>query len=392
MNELINLAQKNEKTVMGLMSGTSIDAIDATVVKIIGSGENSKIEIIGFYSNPYDQELQKSLLNFTEKSPVSDFARLDMIVGESFANTANECVSKFLTRGEKLDLLGSHGQTVCHNPPSRTNGTPYTLQLGNLDLIAEITGTTTVGDFRSRDVAAGGEGAPIIPHVDHILFNQKYETVIAQNIGGISNITIINKNRAKMEAFDTGPGNMIMDGLIRLHTTGKSKYDAGGELASKGNINTPLLKELLSDDYFAKPPPKSTGSEKFGKVLVNKLYDMVIKKKISIEDLLRTSLEFTVESIAIGYEKFIYPKVGFRKIILSGGGAGNKFLVRRLKARLPQYEIIISDEYGIPYQAKESIGMAVLANELISGKYTNVPSCTGAGIEVPMGKIALGRK
>jgi anhydro-N-acetylmuramic acid kinase len=391
MNPLLDLIQKNEKIVLGLMSGTSMDAVDAAIIKIAGSGTASHIENIGFLSNNYDLETKERLLKFNHQSSISELTQLDMIVGEYFAKSANLCVNKFLANGVIPDLIGSHGQTVYHNPPSINDGSPCTLQIGNIDVIAQRTGITTAGDFRVRDIVAGGEGAPIIPYVDYILFKIENETLIAQNIGGISNITVINKDKSSMEAFDTGPGNMVMDGLIRLHTDGKCDYDFEGQLASKGNINHNLLDQLLDDEYFFKAPPKSTGSEKFGQKLINKLYTLILNNEISIEDLLRTALELTVESIARAYERFVFPKFRINQIIVSGGGAGNKFLLNRLKARLSKYEIVLSDHYGIPFKAKEAIGMAVLANELISGNYSNIPSCTGARYEVPLGKISLGR-
>lgn len=392
MNRLSEIISKDKRIVLGMMSGTSMDSIDASVINIKGSGEDTSVDFLGLYSHNYDSDTRQKLMDITQSTPISEYAAIDMIVGETFAKAAIACVKKILNKDTKPDLIGSHGQTVVHNPPSRNNGQPYTIQLGNLDVIAERTGIITVGDFRPRDIAAGGEGAPIIPYVDYILFRQKYETIIAQNIGGISNLTIIDKDKNRMQAFDTGPGNMIMDGLIKKHTNGKLDYDTEGELASKGNVDTSILKDLLSDKYFSTPPPKTTGAEKFGKPLIDKLYDYVLVNRLSIEDLMRTALEFTVESIALAYENFVYPYTGESRIILSGGGAGNSFLVSRLKTRLPKFDIHLSDHYGIPYKAKESIGMAILANELVSGNCTNIPSCTGAGTWVPMGKIALGNR
>lgn len=366
-----------------------MDGIDAAVVEITGSGIKSKIKPIGFRCRKYSNKLKKKLLEVNEKTPVKEISQLDYLVAKEFAGAARLCAKKFVSDIGNVDLIGSHGQTIYHNPPSRKNGIPYTLQIGDIDAIAEMTGVSTAGDFRKRDIAAGGEGAPIMPYVDYLLFhNQSPGTVLAQNIGGIANVTVVTRRLEEMIAFDTGPGNMLMDGIIRLHSNGKKAFDKNGMNAKRGKVNEKLLQKLLSDDYYRLKPPKSTGAEKFGAKMTEGLYKLIKSNKIEYEDMMRTLLELTVETIARAYEKFIFPKYIIKKVILSGGGARNKYLVSMLTDRLDKIEVKTSDEFGIPAGAKEAIGMAILANELLSANKTNVPSCTGSNKRVPLGKIS----
>jgi len=390
MNPLDKIINKKHKVVIGLMSGTSMDGIDAAVVEIKNSGLGTKIKPLGFVCRKYSAKLRKRLLEADEKTTIKEISELNHLVAVEFAKAARTCADKFVSGLSNVDLIGSHGQTVYHNPPSLRNGIASTVQLGDIDIIAEKTSVTTVGDFRQRDIAAGGEGAPIIPYIDYLLFhNYSAYPVIAQNIGGIANATVITKDLYQTKAFDTGPGNMLMDGVIGLSTNGAKLFDRNGSIARKGMINQKLLNELLSDDYYRIKPPKSTGAEKFGSVMISNLYKRVKRQDISIEDMLRTLLALTVESMAQAYESFILTSYDVKKVILSGGGAKNSFLVDQLKLRLSQLEIITSDEVGITVDAKEAIGMSVLANELISGIKTNIPSCTGAKHNVPMGKVSF---
>ena len=238
-------------------------------------------------------------------------------------------------------------------------------------------------------MAAGGEGAPIMPYVDYILFSKLYKgVVLAQNIGGIANVTVVTKRPDDMIAFDTGPGNMLMDGIMRLNSNGKKMFDKNGVIAKSGIVNEELLQKLLLDQYYKQKPPKSTGAEKFGSEMSENLYKLIKSKKIEFKDMMRTLLELTIETIARAYENFVFPKYRIKKVILSGGGAKNIFMVSELRKRLTKFEIVLSDEFGIPADAKEAIGMAILANELVSGNKTNVPSCTGSKRHVPLGKIS----
>lgn len=390
MNPLDKIINKKHKVVIGLMSGTSMDGIDASVVEIKNCGLKTKIKPLGFVCRKYNAKLRKRLSEVDEKTTIKETSELNHLVAVEFAIAAKTCADKFVSGLSNVDLIGSHGQTVYHNPPSLRSGIASTVQIGDIDIIAEKTSVTTVGDFRQRDIAAGGEGAPIIPYIDYLLFHKcSAYPVIAQNIGGIANTTVITKDIYKTIAFDTGPGNMLMDGVIGLSTNGAKLFDRNGSMARKGMINQKLLNQLLSDDYYRTKPPKSTGAEKFGSKLITKLFKRLQRRELSLEDMLRTLLALTVETIAQSYESFILPGHDVKKVILSGGGAKNTFLVDQLKRRLSQLKIITSDEVGIAVDAKEAIGMAVLANELISGMKTNIPSCTGAKHNVPMGKVSF---
>jgi len=389
MNPVQKLSNKKSKIVMGLMSGTSIDGIDAAILRIKDSGRKSKIKTLGFICKKYSPKLKKRLLDINDRTAIKEISELNIIVAEEFAKTANVCARKFVSDISNVDLIGSHGQTIYHNPPSRRVGIPTTLQIGDIDVIAEKTGVSTAGDFRQRDMAAGGEGAPIMPYIDYLLFNKRsHIPLLAQNIGGIANVTVVTRRLDDMIAFDTGPGNMLMDGIMRINSNGKKMFDKNGVIAKSGIINEELLQKLLLDKYYRQKPPKSTGAEKFGAKAAENLYKLIQTKKINFEDMMRTLLELTVETIAQAYENFIFPKHTIKKVVLSGGGTNNIFMVSELRRRLAGIEIVSSDAFDIPACAKEAIGMAVLANELVSGNKTNVPSCTGARRYVSLGKIS----
>lgn len=391
LDKLKSLFDKKEKLVVGLMSGTSRDGIDAALVKIIGSGGDTRIELIKFICIPYSEEIRKGLEGLTPLCTVADVSRLNFLIGGAFANAALSVIDESGTDRKLVDLIGSHGQTVYHNPPSRNDGIPSTLQLGELDVIAEMTGVTTVGDFRTRDIAAGGEGAPLVPYADYILFMKPGEVRIAQNIGGIANATVVTGNLEEVTAFDTGPGNMLMDRVMSISTGGRKRFDKDGECASRGKADVKLLNELLSDPYFMKPPPKSTGEELFGMERAETLVTRVNKGEISLDDLIATLLELTVKSISLSYERFIFPRYRINEIIFSGGGCRNPVLMERLRTELNKIKCSATDDYGIPSDAKEAVAFAILANELLSGNPGNLMRVTGASHRVPMGKIVLGR-
>lgn len=390
MNWLDSIVRKKERLVVGLMSGTSIDGVDAALVRIKGSGMETEVELIEFLCMPYSPAIVKRLGEIESSGTIRDVCELNFLIGNAFSKAALEVIKKAGLSVGEVDLIGSHGQTVYHNPPSYGKGIPSTLQLGEADVIAECTGITTVADFRTRDVAAGGEGAPLVSYVDYILFREPGSVRIAQNIGGIANATVITERVEDVLAFDTGPGNALMDGLLIAATGGRKRYDREGKIASKGRVNRELLKKLLEHPYFVKPLPKSTGREVFGMQKVGQLYKMVKSGRVLLEDMMRTLLEFTVESIALSYEQFVFSRWRVKEVILSGGGARNLFLLERLRKRLSPLELSLSDNYGIPVEAKEAVAFAVLANELVSGNAANIPSATGAKRRVFLGKISIG--
>src|SRR3989337_1720397 len=390
MNWLEPILNKQERLVVGLMSGTSMDGVDAALVRINGNELKTKIELIKFICFPYESSLLQTLENVISNGSTRQISELNFLVGEAFAKAALAVIKEARLSTSDIDLIGSHGQTIYHNPPSSKKGIPATTQIGELDVIAERTGITTIGDFRTRDVAAGGEGAPLVPYVDYLLFHKSGKVSIVQNVGGIANATVVTERIEDVIAFDTGPGNMLMDNIVSLTTNGEKRFDQDGRLASQGSVNKVLLEKLLSHPFFAKSPPKSTGAELIGKEKASELYALVKEKRISLNDLIATLLELTLESIAISYERFIFPKWNVSEVILSGGGARNPLFVKKLKKKIDHVKFSTSDDYGIPVEAKEAIAFAVLANELISGNCANLPSATGAERRVPLGKIVLG--
>jgi len=388
---LKSLIDKKEKYVIGLMSGTSKDGIDVALVKLEGNGLDTKIELLKFICLEYDGDVQTKLDKLIVDCSLKEISDLNFLIGGEFAKAALKVINQAGLSPSDIDLIGSHGQTVFHNPPSYKDGTPSTLQIGEIDVIAEKTGITTAGDFRTRDIAAGGEAAPLVPYLDYLLFRKPGKVSIAQNIGGIANATVITEHIDDLIAFDTGPGNMLMDKIIQLATNGKEKYDKGGKLAAAGRVNEELLKRLLADPYYDHPPPKSTGEELFGQEMATTLYSYVDNEMISLEDMMATLVSLTVESIVSSYKNFIFPKWNVAEVIFSGGGCNNQILMDRLQEELDPLECSTSDKYKIPIGAKEAVAFAVLANELISGNTNNLPGVTGAQRKVPLGKISLGR-
>ena len=387
----LSLLNKKERLVIGLMSGTSKDGIDAALVKIKGSGMETEIELLGFTTVPYSSDIRKRLDSLLTECSVQELSGLNFLLGEAFAEAAITVANESGNGIGEVDLIGSHGQTVFHNPPSYESGTASTLQIGETSIIAERTGVTTVGDFRTRDMASGGEGAPLVTYFDYVYFSEKDRVKIAQNIGGIANATVVTETRDEVIAFDTGPGNMLMDKVVGIATGGRESFDMDGSRASKGTVDGDLLNILLLDPYFNLPPPKSTGEELFGLDKAEGLYSMVKKGLVTLPDLLKTLMTLTVETIALSYERFIFPKWTVDEIIFGGGGCKNPVLMEALRERLGGYKCSTTDDYGVPSEAKEAVAFAVLANELISGGDTNVPSATGAGRSVPLGKIVPGK-
>lgn len=391
LERLRSLFEKKEKLVVGLISGTSMDGIDAALLKIRGSGTDTRIELINFICVPYEENIRRGLEALPHDCSPADISRLDFLIGGAFAGAALKVIDGSGTGRERVDLIGTHGQTVYHNPPSRNDGVPSTLQIGEPDVIAEKTGITTVGDFRTRDIAAGGEGAPLVPYPDYLLFNKPGEVRIAQNIGGIANATVLPGRLEGVTAFDTGPGNMLMDSVMSISTGGKMRFDKDGECASRGRADKKLLSELLSEPYFSLPPPKSTGEELFGKERALTLVSLIQKGQISLDDLMATLLELTVKSMSLSYERFIFPYHDVNEIIFSGGGCMNPVLMKKLEKEFSGIKVSTTDDYGVPSDAKEAVAFAILANELVSGNPGNLTGVTGATHRVPLGKIVLGK-
>jgi len=323
---------------------------------------------------------------------VAEIGPLHFLRGELLADAALRLMQDAGVSPEQLLCIASHGQTVWHQPePIEWQGRAIrsTLQIGEPAVIAERTGTPTVGDFRVADVAAGGQGAPLVPYVDYLLFRHPSEGRILLNIGGIANLTAIPANALPEQviAFDTGPGNALINVAMEIASGGKYRYDPEGSFAQRHPVREEWLNELLQHPYFAQPPPKSTGRETFGEAMVRKL---LRRYKLSDAELLVPALtELTARTIADSIRRFVLSRMRAARLIVSGGGVHNRTLMKRLRELLSELQVETSDRYGIHPDAKEAVAFAVLGYQRMRGRTNNLPSATGARRAVVMGKLCL---
>ncbi len=380
--------------VIGLMSGTSLDGIDAALVNIEEERDQIKIDLLALESVAYTEELRSKLkyLLPPNEGGIEELAYLHFYLGQKLAEAALRVMRKAHLASSEVDLIGSHGQTICNLPQGKDEFSPHSrLQIGDISVIAAQTGITTVGDFRPADVAAGGEGAPLIPYFDYHAFKSVSKTRAIINIGGIANVTYLPAG-AKLDdvqGFDTGPGNMVIDAVVRLlHDNGEG-FDRDGRLASKGTPCDPLLKGLMSHPFIQKNPPKSAGREEFGEEFLNRVIEGSRNYNLSNSDVIATITAFTAEAIAYNCKHFLGP---VDEVIVGGGGAFNKTLLDMIRERFLHAEVTTTDEHGIPAKAREAMGFALLAYQAFHGKPNNVPSVTGAKRSVVMGKIAWGNR
>ncbi|MDK2793637.1 MAG: anhydro-N-acetylmuramic acid kinase [Caldanaerobacter sp.] len=396
MDRLLRIYNKEERLVVGLMSGTSADGIDAALVKVKGRGLDTKVELLEFEKFPYEEEVQKKIFELFDPhtGTVEKICHMNFLLGELFAEATLKLIKKAGLTPKDIDLIGSHGQTIYHIPnfiEDMGYKVRSTLQIGEPAVIAERTGIVTVADFRVRDVAAGGQGAPLVPYTEYILYRSPNETIALQNIGGIGNVTVLPKGGSIEDviAFDTGPGNMVIDEVVKRITHGKMNFDKDGELASRGKVNEEFLAELLKDEFFEIKPPKTTGREHFGKNYVDNLMKKASYLEIDKYDLVATVTALTAYSVVRSYEKFIFPYYKVDKVVIGGGGSFNKTLVQMIKKQLPQVRVITQEDIGFNSDAKEAVAFAILASETINGNFNNIPKATGAKHPVVMGKISL---
>uniref|UniRef100_Q01X97 Anhydro-N-acetylmuramic acid kinase n=1 Tax=Solibacter usitatus (strain Ellin6076) TaxID=234267 RepID=Q01X97_SOLUE len=355
--------------IAGVMSGTSLDGIDVAIVEIKGRQVNT----LGFTSAAYPAAVRAAILEVSNAiTTTAAISQLNFQLGELYARAIRRAIARF----GPVELIGCHGQTIYHE------GRGNTMQIGEAAVVAERTGVPVISNFRVRDIAAGGQGAPLVPYFDYLLFRHPRRTRIALNIGGIGNITVIPAGAAPGDviAFDTGPGNMVIDALAREYTKGKSNCDRGGKIAASGKVATALLNELLQDSYYKRKPPKSAGREQYGAEFIAGLK----ATGLPLRDLITTVTVFTAATIAIGVQPWA---AGATDLIASGGGVHNPEIMAHLAGFLPGVDISTSSDHGINVDAKEAIAFAVLAYETWRRKPSNLPSATGAKHGVVLGTI-----
>jgi len=377
--------------IVGLMSGTSADGIDAVVAKISGSGRGLKARLVAHSHQPFSPKLREQILRVCLHGSVAEICELNFLLGEHFARAALAVIRKAKLKPRDITAIGSHGQTIHHLPNAKN---PSTLQIGEPAVITERTGITTIADFRVRDMAAGGQGAPLVPYADWVLFADAKRPRIVQNIGGIGNLTFL-PPRAELKdiiAFDTGPGNMVIDAVVTKLSRGKKTFDLNGQWAARGKASEKLLAGCMTHPFIRRTPPKTTGREEFGEPFVLWFLSKAKRMRLADADAVATATAFTAASIADAYERFVFPKLTPKSVlklqtILGGGGAKNSTLRKMLGERLGVGEVLTHDDFGIPDSAKEALAFAILAHETLRGRPSNVPSATGARRLVVLGKI-----
>ncbi len=380
---------------IGLMSGTSADGIDAAVVEITGGPRRRKWTLRAFVCVPWEPPLRAAILDACRPdTPLQTLAVLNYRLGEAFAQAAQAAAEAAKLTLADVDAIASHGQTVWHQPtPLEVAGvgTTATVQIGEPAVIAARTGCPVVADFRAADMALGGQGAPLAPFADYFLFATNRETRAVQNLGGIANVTFLPAGGALSDvlAFDTGPGNMLLDALTRRVTAGAQSYDVGGALAAQGTVSTPLLNAFLDNPYFAAPPPKSTGRERFGADFAEQFFQAAQRARCSPADTLAAATALTAETIARAYRDWLLPRAPIQTVILGGGGVHNRTLTDLLAARLAPARLTTHAAFGLPDDAKEAVAFALLAYETLHGRPSNVPSATGARGPAILGKLTF---
>jgi anhydro-N-acetylmuramic acid kinase len=379
---LLALRERPRRIVIGLLSGTSADGTDAALCEIAGHGENTGLVARAFVTTSFPRPLRERIYRLAQ-ADASELTDLDVMLGEAFADGARAVAAAAGVAMSDVDLIGSHGQTAVHHPRS-AGRLGATLQIGEAAVIAERTGCPVISDFRVRDVAAGGEGAPLVPLVDHLLFRKPDRRRALQNIGGIANVTLVSDRLEDLVAFDNGPGNMPLDTVARAASHGREAFDRDGARAARGDIDEGLLTELHRHPYLSQKLPKSTGRETFGRDFV---YPLLTRYHNRHDDLLATLTRFSAEAIARSYREMLPAMPD--EVFVSGGGALNPTLMRHLAELLAPIPVATSTPLGVDPEAKEAIAFAVLANQTLFGAPGNIPAVTGATGPRVLGKISF---
>ena len=387
---LLGLRAVRPRRIVGLISGTSADGIDAALVEITGSGEATACRLLDFQSRPYPGDLRARVLALKD-APADELLRLHYRLGEEFAAAALAVIEPARRRGLEVHLIGSHGQTARHHPrraepgvAGGAAGSAATLQVGEPAVIAERTRLPVIADFRCRDVAAGGEGAPLVPLVDWLLFRRPGRVRACLNLGGIANVTLLDADAGATRAFDLGPANMPLDAVVQAWTAGAEAFDAGGRRAAAGRVDPALVAELMRHPFLAQAPPKSTGREAFGDGFVDPLLRRYAGREA---DLLASLTRYVAEAVADGVGR--WGPAHLDEVLVSGGGARNPTLMAALAETLGPARVVSLAEVGLDPDAKEAVAFAVLANQTLHALPGNLPGATGALGPRILGKIVL---
>lgn len=382
--------------VCGLMSGTSLDGLDIAIVDFSFEEGNIRHDLLHFVTMPYDDGLKQELHKLMDpEAPLHLVSSMNMYLGERYAESLTEALQQAGIGLETIDLISSHGQTIWHEPAveqKRTYPRPNTMQIGDIAVIAERTGKTVIGDFRTRDMAAGGQGAPLVPFADQVLFQSELIGRVLLNIGGIANLTVLPRRGSEQSivAYDTGPGNMVIDACVAKLTGGQSTFDQDGKLAAGGTVDDEWVERLMSHEYFAAPAPKSTGRELFGSSFVEAFWSEGDERGRSSTDKITTATMLTAKTIATEIQRYIETH-DVKEVIVSGGGVHNQTLMGFLKALLPEdVKFATTGDLGIDADAKEAFVFALLGYLGINKMPNSLPAATGAEKATIMGKIAWG--
>lgn len=386
MNQLAELARKEKLRIIGLISGTSMDGVDAVVADIEGSAEAPSVKQIAFLTMPYPAELRAEIhaVASGDVHAAARICRLDHAVGDTFGTAAKMVLQEAGLAPGEVDLVGSHGQTIFHDSDRRE-----TWQIGEPSRIAAAVKAPVVSDFRRADQAAGGHGAPLVPLFDALLFRRPEHGRILLNIGGIANVTVLPRGRGSegVFAFDTGPGNILIDEFLVHATEGRMRFDDHGRLAAQGSVDEDLLAGFLEHPYFYEKPPKTTGREVFGAPFVALTLSEWGRRGERLEDIVATLTDFTAISIAASVKEYVLPRAKVQEVLISGGGVHNDTMVRRIREELDGISVASLETVGFSPDAKEALAFALLARETVCGRPGNVPAATGARRPAVLGVV-----
>lgn len=392
ISKFLEITRKDERTILGLMSGTSADGLDVALVKLKGGGTDIDLKLITARTYEYDDEFKRKIIELydPESSRVNDICEMNFLIAKKHAEFVLQFLKENNLNSEDVDCIAYHGQTIHHLPNGGKYGVRSTMQIGEMDLLAYMTGIMTVGDFRKKDLSAGGQGAPLVSYMDYILYRNEEKSISVHNLGGISNLTYLPRGCSKEDviAFDTGPANALIDAVVKHYFD--MNYDEDGKISSRGDVVKELFYNLvkIDDGYFKKEPPKTTGKEVYNLNFVMKALEN-LKRELKPEDILKTVVHFTAWHIFQNYSIHIIPK-GLDEIVFSGGGTKNETLMNLMRTffKTVNVKVRVDNRFG---KFKEAVCMAMLAHEFLNGSPNNIPSATGAREPVICGKLSFPR-